>query len=183
MVAFTVILAALTVLLFIMYQNFHDEWMQAAAITMLTIFYHFAMRLTVGETITVLFRSREFPQNRMGFSMLGFEVDLYRKWHVQRWKKQALTAKPELFDLKKVSPEELLHNMMQAELVHRIIMILSFVPLFFIIPFGTPVVFIITSVLACLIDFRYVIIQRYNRPRAIRYIALMESRQHRRKSA
>lgn len=56
--------------------------------------------------------------------------------------------------------------------MHRIIMVLSFVPLLFIIPFGEPAVFAITSVAACLIDCTFVIIQRYNRPRVLRYAAL-----------
>ena len=81
-------------------------------------------------------------------------------------------------DLHQVSSEELLHNMMQAELMHRIIMILSFVPILFILPFGAPIVFITTSILAALIDFVFVAIQRYNRPRVVKYIDCMERRKH-----
>ena len=79
-----------------------------------------------------------------------------------------ITAKPEQFDIRHISMEMLLHNVAQAELVHRIIMVLSFVPLILIIPYGVPLVFILTSVFACLIDLQFVMMQRYNRPRIIR---------------
>ena len=79
-----------------------------------------------------------------------------------------ITAKPEQFDIRHISMEMLLHNVAQVELVHRIIMVLSFVPLVLIIPYGVPWVFILTSVFACLIDLQFVMIQRYNRPRIIR---------------
>ena len=60
--------------------------------------------------------------------------------------------------------------MAQAELAHRVIMVLSFVPLILIIPYGAAGVFITTSVLACLADMQFVIIERYNRPRVLRLI-------------
>lgn len=167
-------LAALT--LFFMHRRFGQAWMLPTAITALTVFYHFAMRLAVGEGITVLFKGREFPQDRLGFRMYSFEKGLYRRLKVKQWKLNVITAKPEQFEIGQVSPRELLHNVMQAELVHRCIMLLSFVPLLFIIPFGEPAVFIITSAAACLTDCVFVVIQRYNRPRVIKYVALAEKR-------
>ena len=178
MVLFTVLLGMMTLAFSFLYRQFQYTWMLSAAITMLTIFYHFAMRLLVGEAVTVIFRDREFPQDRLGFRLYDFESTLYQKWKVKKWKVNVITAKPEQFDLHQVSSEELLHNMMQAELVHRIIMILSFVPILFILPFGAPIVFITTSILAALIDFIFVAIQRYNRPRVVKYIDCMERRKH-----
>ena len=70
--------------------------------------------------------------------------------------------------------QTLLHNIAQAELVHRIIAVLSFAPLLLIIPYGAPAVFIVTSIFACLVDLRYVIVQRYNRPRVIRIMKIAE---------
>lgn len=175
-IIFTVIMAVLTVIFFLLSGKLHKIWMTAAAITFLTIFYHFAMRLIVGEVVTLIYRNREFNQNSIGFKMHGFEDKLYRKLKVKSWKAKMATAKPEQFDLKEVSPEELLHNVMQAELVHRLIMVLSFVPLLFIIPFGEPLIFILTSIAACIIDMIFVIIQRYNRPRVIRLMKLCRNK-------
>lgn len=176
MLTFTLLLGCLTIILFILANNFHKALLSAFAITFLTTFYHFAMRLITGEVITLLFKNKAFRPNSMFFRTYGFEDKLYRKLKVKKWKGAMLTAKPEQFDLKTVSVEELLHNIMQAELVHRVIMLLSFVPLLFIIPFGTPLVFILTSIAACLIDMVFVIIQRYNRPRVLRLLKIKVSK-------
>ena len=58
--------------------------------------------------------------------------------------------------------------MCQSEIVHELIFVLSFVPIIEIVWFGTPLVFIITSILAALYDLLFVIMQRYNRNRILR---------------
>lgn len=176
MVFVTVFLGIAAMGLFGLYYRLGCAWMLSAAVTFLTVFYHFLMRLIVGETITVLYRGKQFPQESLGFHIYGFEEGLYKKLKVKQWKLKMITAKPEQFDMRKVGPEELLHNVMQAELVHRLIMLLSFVPLLFIIPFGSPAVFAVTSVLACMFDGIFVVIQRYNRPRVMRYKEMIEKR-------
>jgi len=178
MILLATLLGLGTLAFFLLYIFCHQPWMISVAVTMLTIFYHFAMRLIVGEIVTVIYRNKNFPRDRLGFRLYSFEERLYRKLNVKRWKMRVITAKPEQFDLKLVSPEELLHNVMQAELVHRIIMVLSFAPLLLIIPFGAPWVFIITSILACAIDSIFVIIQRYNRPKVQRYMAIAKRREN-----
>ena len=80
------------------------------------------------------------------------------------------TYNPAVFDPKLHSWEEIAQAMCQAELVHEIIVLLSFLPLLAAIPFGAFPVFLITSLLAALYDFSFVIMQRYNRPRIIRFI-------------
>ena len=180
-ITLTSLLGISAIIFFALNGFYHQQWMEVVAVVMLTTFYHFAMRISVGEIITVKFKNKTFPEDRMGFKMFAFEDGLYQKLKVKRWKMGVITAKPELFDIRQVSPEELLHNVMQAELVHRIIMVLSFVPLLLIIPFGSPAVFILTSVLACLFDAIFVIIQRYNRPRVKRYLVLANKKKKIRK--
>ncbi|MBQ0052378.1 MAG: hypothetical protein KBT11_10015 [Treponema sp.] len=105
------------------------------------------------------------------FRIHRFELKLFNKLGVKRWKNKAITARPEFFDVSKVPMEDLLLNMVKAELIHEIIIALSFIPLLFIIPFGVPAVFAATSIFGALVDLKYVIIQRYNRPRVIRIIS------------
>ena len=69
------------------------------------------------------------------------------------------------FSFELYSMEEVLGAMCQAEVVHEIIVILSFVPLLFAISFGAFGVFLITSILAAGFDMMFVVMQRYNRPR------------------
>ena len=78
--------------------------------------------------------------------------------------------------MKNLTPAEMLRSMVQAETGHLMIMLLSFLPLLLIIPYGTAPVFIITSVLACMMEVPFVIIQRYNIPRIIRYMELTGQR-------
>jgi len=170
----------LSSLLFIgLFRAFGLGWMKTVFISLFTCFYHFAMRLCVGETVTVLYRNKEFPKDRFDFRLFGFEEKLYEILNVKAWKKYVVTAKPEQFDTRAVSPDGLLHNLLQAELVHRICAVLSFLPLFLIIPYHTPWAFILTSVFAGLIDLFYVMIQRYNRPRVLRHLELSKAREAR----
>lgn len=179
MIVLAILLGLGALVFFLLYRSSRQSRMLSLAVSLLTFFYHLAMRLTVGETVTVLYRNKSFPQNRLGFRLYSFEEGLYRKLKVRKWEKHIITAKPEQFDLNLVGPEELLHNVMQAELVHRIIMVLSFAPLLLIIPFGAPWAFILTSAAASFSDGIFVIVQRYNRPKVMRYLDLTKKRENR----
>lgn len=147
----------------------NEKWIIFLYVTFLTISYHFIMRICVGLSVDLTVRKFSvWLRNHIPVSSL--EMKFYRWIGVKKWKKNAITAKPDSFDIKKVNFNELLHNMIQAEIVHEIIIPLSFVPLLFIIPFGVPVVFIMTSCAAACVELKYVMIQRYNRPRVERLI-------------
>lgn len=170
----TLILFALALACLAAYHINHQSWLLSMYVTLLTTFYHFAMRLIVGEAVTVIYKNQEFNMNSFGFRIRSYEHKVYKILHVKNWKSKVIAAKPEQFDLGKISLTEVLHNMLQAELVHRIIMVLSFLPLLLIFPYGVPGVFIVTSVAACLFDLMFVIIQRYNRPRVTKLLKRYE---------
>ena len=159
----------------VLHHIYHQGWMLSVYITFLTISYHFSMRLIVGEAVTLIYRKREFNLDSVGFRIHSFEKDLYRRLNVKKWKMHMITAKPEQFDLRENDMNGLLHNMAQAELVHRIIMVLSFAPILLIIPYGAPMIFIVTSIAAAMIDLQFVIIQRYNRPRVMKLLRMKNS--------
>ena len=64
----------------------------------------------------------------------------------------------------------LLHNSMQAELGHKINMVLSFVPLLPINPFGAEWEYVLTSFFSCIANLHYIIMQRHHRARIIKLI-------------
>lgn len=142
------------------------------AITFCTFFYHFAMRLLVGIAVPTITN----PDCRW-FRPRVFEPKLYAILKIRRLKKRAPTYDPGLFSLEQCSVAQLLQNSCRAELIHEIIMVLSFLPVFAIGRFGAPLVFWSTSVLASLFDSLFVMIQRYNRPRLVR-ISEKERRKH-----
>ena len=80
------------------------------------------------------------------------------------------TYDPSCFDNRIHSWDEIAQAMCQAEVVHEVNVVLSFVPILAAIPFGALWVFVITSVLAACYDGMFVVMQRYNRPRVIRLV-------------
>ncbi|MBQ9941582.1 MAG: hypothetical protein IJP03_01105 [Christensenellaceae bacterium] len=150
---------------------------QPLAITAGTFFYHLAMRLAVGSLVDAVMKNSADPQARW-FVLKGWEEKLYRALKVKRWKAKMPTYAPENFDLKTRTPLEVAGAMCQAEVVHEVIIPLSFVPVAFIGLFGAPAVFIATSLLAAAYDGLFVVLQRYNRPRVLR-LALRQQKNDR----
>lgn len=139
------------------------------AVTFGTIFYHLAMRLAVGSLVDAKYHNR-MDYTKKWFQEKPFEKKLYKKLNVRKWKKRLPTLNPEDFDLKNRSIEEIIQVTCQAEVVHELIMPLSFVPIVFSIWFGSLDVFVITSCVSFLFDGLLVIMQRYNRPRLMRLL-------------
>lgn len=160
--------ALVTGMLTVLYHFLSLDWLLSAAITFGTMFYHFAMRLLVGAIVPRFTKNAD--PSRHWFLPRRWEEPLYRKLGVKNWKKDLPTYDPGQFDLRKHTLEQVIRNMCNAELVHEVIILFSFVPLLFAIPFGTFPVFLITSVLAALYDSVFVIAQRYNRPRLERIL-------------
>ena len=139
----------------------------SVAITFGTIFYHFAMRLAVGGFVDARYHN-QMDYTKKWFMEKAFERKLYKVLRVKKWKKWFPTYNPQDFDLKNRSVTEIIQVTCQAEIVHEVNMILSFVPVVFSVWFGSLGVFLLTSCAAFLFDSIFVIMQRYNRPRMIR---------------
>ena len=163
---FSALLAASSTVLFWMTQS---EFMLIMAITFGTTAYHFIMRLLIGATIHLIFRNR-MDYRRKRFRVSTWEQDLYQKLSVKKWKAKMPTYTPDCFDPRQHSWHEIAQATCQAELVHEWIILLSFVPVFAAIPFGALGVFLTTSCLAACFDTLFVIMQRYNRPRILKFL-------------
>ena len=140
-------------------------------VSFFTISYHFVMRLAVGLI------SRAFPENltvpdNKWFSPKKFERKIYKFLSVKKWKGHIPAYYPEAFSVEKHSLEEISKTMCGAELTHEIIFVLSFVPIFFSLEFGVPLVFVITSFFAAEVDSVFIIVLRYNRPRILKLMKL-----------
>ena len=160
---------ALFTAVFTVFYLYGWNWALPFAITFGTCFYHFAMRLLVGHLLNHFMNNHADYSNRW-YQLRPFEVKLYQTLQVKKWKGNMPTYDPSCFDPKLHSWDEIAQAMCQAEVVHEIIIVLSFLPLLAAIPFGTFGVFLITSVLSAGYDLCFVIIQRFNRPRIIRFI-------------
>ena len=150
---------------FVLHRQIPADWLQSVAITFFTTFYHFAMRLVVGAMVP-----NHFDCRKDWFQPKAFEEKLYKVLRVKKWKAHMPTYDPRLFSLEENTPEQLIANMCQAEVVHEVIILCSFLPLLFTLFWGTFPVFCITSVLAAGVDALFVMLQRYNRPRVLRLL-------------
>ena len=142
---------------------------EVVTITIGVTLYHFAMRLAVGSIINFIMKN-EADYNNAWFRTKSFEVKLYKRICVHKWKKYLPTYNPDTFDVSKKTVKEIIGATCQSEIVHEIIMILSLLPIASIPFLGGAAAMIVTSVLSMLFDSLFVILQRYNRPKLIRVL-------------
>lgn len=169
--AAAILTGLLTALTALGYRMYPAGWLLSCAITFGTTFYHFAMRLLVGALV-----SNRFDCRSPWFQPKAFEAPLYKALKVKKWKDRMPTYDPRLFCLTENTLEQIVRNMCQAEVVHEVIVLLSFVPMLFSLVWGSFPVFLITSILAAGIDTLFVMLQRYNRPRLVRLMNKQHSR-------
>jgi len=161
----TITLVSTLILTLVYCRNGHSGVL-AAAISLGTTAYHFVMRLAVG-TIVPRATDYNFDYRNPWFQPRAWEAAFYRKLGVKAWKGRLPTYAPDQFSLKTNTLLQVIQNMCGAEIVHEIIIVLSFLPLAAVPVFGEFPVFLTTSVLSALFDSLFVIAQRYNRPRLV----------------
>jgi len=171
MIAAALTTGIITLALVLICRYYSAGWLLALTITFGTTCYHFSMRLLVGALVP-----NRFDYRNRWFQPKGFEVSLYRKLQVKRWKDHMPIYDPRLFSLQENTLEQVVRNMCQAEVVHEIIVLCSFIPLLFSVALDSFWEFLITSVLAAGLDTVFVMMQRYNRPRLVRILEKQTSR-------
>ena len=164
-----------TLVLLLIYQKLPHPSVLSAAISFGTTAYHFVMRLAVGYAVPKATDYR-FNYKDSWFLPRKWESAFYKKLNLKAWKGQLPTYAPSQFSLEENSLERVIQNMCGAEIVHEIIMVLSFLPLLTVPAFGSFPVFLITSVLAALYDSIFVMAQRFNRPRLVRIFEKQEAK-------
>ena len=166
MKAIAIITSAVTVLLLCI--PFRQRaWWLPCTISFGATAYHFLMRLAVGFLLPAL-TNYNFDYGHFWFQPRKWETVFYKKLQVRKWKGKLPTYAPGQFSLEQQSLYRVIQNMCGAELVHEIIMVLSFLPILTVPVWGEFWVFLITSLLAALFDSIFVMAQRYNRPRLVR---------------
>lgn len=170
---FKILLTLLIIFLLskILYINFSIDLFKTIYIASITTFLHIVIRTIIGECTYLFCKNIEFNYDSFWFKERNFEKKLYDFLHIKDIKFLMITAKPGLYDFHDLKFEDIIHNMTVAEITHEINIFASFIPCLLILIYGTPKVFIITSVIASLIDLLYVFIQRYNRPRLLNLLS------------
>ena len=157
----------ITILLAVLYKCTSNKIWFSMAVTFGTIAYHLVMRLCVGLGFNLTMNNKA-DYKKSWYQVSHWEMALYEKLKVKKWKGKMPTYETSLFDPRRHTWEEIIQAMCQAELVHEIIAALSFLPTLAGIWFGDFPVFIITSLAAAMVDMSFVIMQRYNRQRIMK---------------
>ena len=144
-----------------------QQFILAVGVTLLVTFYQLAMRLAVGNWLEP--RLKLNPAGAW-FAVGPGERRLYQLLRVKKWKKLLPTYSPTKYTVQRRSLPKLLVTMVSAEVDHELMFVFSYLPLLLIIPFGEPAIFIVSSVLASLVEVPFIILQRYNRARLVRLL-------------
>ncbi|MBQ8612822.1 MAG: hypothetical protein IJ416_01225 [Ruminiclostridium sp.] len=166
-----IVFSVLTIISLVFYMIYNNIPWFSITLTMFTISYHLIMRLAVGTVIDIL-TEKGLNHNSLWFREKSFEKALYKRLGVKKWKHIIPTWEPERFSVEENNMKKIIENMCAAELIHEIIVLLSWATLFFSL--FTPDwkiyiwIFVGTAFLAAGCDMFFVILQRYNRPRVIR---------------
>lgn len=166
---------AAALILLLIYRNMPLPWVLTAAISAGTTAYHFVMRLAVGYLVLKA-TNYNFSYKHPWFLPGKWEAAFYKRLKLKQWKGSLPTYAPSQFSLESNSMERVIQNMCGAEVVHEIIMVLSFLPLLAVPALGAFPVFLMTSVLAALYDSIFVMAQRFNRPRLVRIFEKQEAK-------
>lgn len=150
--------------------NANNNVIYSLGVTSLTIFYHFGMRLFLGECLLDKLIPSHINYNRKWFKQNKFEQKIYKLLKVKKWKGNMPTYSPDEFSTEKNSWEQIVVAMCRSEIIHEVNMVVSFIPLLFTFAFGSFVAFLITSIVGAGFDLIFVIMQRYNRPRLVRMV-------------
>ncbi len=134
------------------------------------ILYHFGLRILFGEITKHIKINCHHPF----FARKPFEARIYRCLRVRLWKDRVLTFDPAAFDLKSHSLHEIATTMAKSELDHWINEIISLTSILFSLIWGEFPIFFLTALGAMIFDMQFILVQRYNRPIALR---VMEHRE------
>lgn len=170
-----VLTTIITIIFSYIYITINKSVYLTLAISFGTTAYHFIMRLVIGYIINWIMHNKANYNNKY-FKTKKLEQKIYKLIKVKKWKDKMPTYNPDFYSTEKHSLEEIAMVTCQAEIVHELIIIFSFVPVLFALWFDSFWVFMITSIISALIDTLFVIMQRYNRPRIIKLINLKNRR-------
>lgn len=129
--------------------------------------YHVTVRLVIEMACEAAMKNGVDPSAEW-YETSEAELRFYKAVGMRRFKSRLPKLDETDFTLRKQSIEDIIDATCRVEVRHEVNMIASFLVLFFTIFFGQIWLFLITSIAAALVDFSFVAVQRYNRPRLVR---------------
>lgn len=115
----------------------------------------------------IISRNKNFL-NSFWFRECNWEKHFYDFIKVKQWKTRVGTYDKKLFAGKNLSKEKLVMTITQSELVHEIVFLLSFCPIYLAKTFGHTPLLVVLCIIFAAANLPFIFIQRYNRPRVMK---------------
>ena len=145
-------------------------------VTFLMVLYHVLIRFLTPRVLGFLHK-KPYNSNLWWFKEKEFEKPFYKLLKVKNWKSRLITANPEAYSLKSNSLEGIIQATCIAEVLHELLSFFSFISIFFGLIFGRIWIFVLVAMFFTSWEFRFVVAQRYNRPRVQNLIQIKLQRQ------
>ena len=130
----------------------------------LMLLYHLLVRVITPRVLMLIHRGK-FNSDNLWFRSKKFEKPLYKFFRVKKWKDKLLTIEPESFSPRTNTLEGAIEMMCIAEILHIQLLFWSLIFILFGFVFGYFWIFILVGLLSACWEIRFVMAQRFNRPR------------------
>ncbi len=148
-----------------LYLKLHNQICFHIFAVFLMLLYHFLVRAITPRILELIHKNKKFNYDNFWFRPKAFEKRLFKFFQVKKWKDKLPTIKPEEFSPRTNSLEGLIEIMCIAEVLHIQIFFWSLLFILFGFVFGYFWIFIPVSLFSACWEVRFIMAQRYNRPR------------------
>ena len=118
-----------TVIFILLYKFFGGDIFLSTSISLGTVFYHFAVRIAVGNICDKAIDVSSYQRNEKHY-VGKREMDFYSYIRVKKWKKFIPSYDSSQFDPKLHTWMEIEGAVYRSEIIHKINAVLSFIPVF-----------------------------------------------------
>lgn len=164
-------------LFFFWYGIVEAEWVFTVGLIMGYTAIHFIIMFATAPIVFMLFRNK-YNYRHMWFRPKGFEKKLYRILMLKKWKNKIPTYDQSAYSIQKHNAEKVIQMMCHAEIVHDLIALLSYLPVFVGIYTSHYGLLIALSFSFSIAHLSFVAVQRFNRPRIVRLYEATQKKLH-----
>lgn len=149
----------------LLYLKLHNRICFHIFAVFLILLYHFLVRAITPRILELIHKDKKFNSDNLWFRQKAIEKRIYKILQVKKWKDSLPTIKSEEFSLRTNSFDGVIEIMCIAEVLHIQIFFWSLLFILFGFVFGYFWIFIIVGIFSACWETRFIMAQRYNRPR------------------
>lgn len=159
--------AVLSVIFFVSHLHHDNQYSFACFVTFITCFYHFAYRLLINAILPK--QAEKLSFSCKWFTIKNFEISIFKLLKVKRWREKLPNLLPSVKSAADLSTDMILRETCQAEMMHELDILFSFVPFFVSLFYGSNEwIFLFSGLFTAGFDLCLVIFYRHFRTRLIK---------------